>query len=109
MSNVVRRYLFNHGGEVYRCGGEEFYFYLPHQPKNGIKAILNECIDCVIQLEIAHEKSPVAPFLSISIGATQVTASEKPTMMQAIELADKQLYLVKNTSRNAAKLELLIT
>jgi len=106
ISNVIRRYLFNYGGEIYRCGGEEFYFYLPYKKKNDIEAILNGCIDSVTQLEIAHQKSPVSPFLTISIGATQVTANEKSTMIQAIELADKLLYQVKNASRNAAKLEL---
>ncbi|PCH96420.1 MAG: diguanylate cyclase response regulator [Gammaproteobacteria bacterium] len=107
VSNVIRRYLFSHGGEVYRCGGEEFYFYLPYHQKTDIKTILDECVDRVIQLNIAHQKSPVSPFLSISIGAIQVTANESLTMEQVINLADQQLYQVKNTNRNAAKLDIL--
>jgi len=107
VSNVVRRYLFNYGGEVYRCGGEEFYFHLPYQPQNNIEAALNECVNSVSQLEIAHQKSPVSPFLSISIGAIQVTPNENYSLLQVIELADKQLYQVKNANRNAAKFEML--
>jgi len=103
VSNTIRRVLFSIKGELYRCGGEEFYFYLPINDKIDIMAVLEQCLDSVFELEIQHQSSTVSPFLSISIGAIQIVAKRIFNLDQVMKCADKQLYHVKNSTRNAVK------
>jgi len=106
ISNAINRVLFGHLGKVYRCGGEEFYFYLPANNKNDIRSILAECLECVSELEIKHESSEVSAHTSISIGAIQVFPANDIPLNHIMSLADEQLYQVKNTSRNAVHFDI---
>lgn len=107
VANIIRRIIFEHHGDVYRCGGEEFYLYLSNQNIEKIEAILNSCIQRVTQLAIEHQNSQASDFISISIGAVLVNPNKNISLNNAITAADEQLYQVKNSSRNAAKLVLI--
>jgi len=101
ISNTLRRIIFAFNGDLYRCGGEEFYFYLPVNKKKAMNDILEKCLDSVFELEIKHKDSKVSPFVTISIGAIQITAQPQINLDKVMECADEKLYIVKNTSRNA--------
>jgi len=104
VSNAIRRVLFTCKGEIYRCGGEEFYFHFSEQTETQVASILHTCLTAVTDLKIAHKDSTVAEFVSISIGAVQVLPSEKNSIEQVLQHADERLYLVKESTRNAMNL-----
>lgn len=104
VSNAIRRVLFTCKGEIYRCGGEEFYFHFCEQAETQVATILHACLTAVTDLKITHKDSNVAEFVSISIGAVQVLPSEKNSIEQVLQHADERLYLVKESTRNAMNL-----
>lgn len=106
IANTVSRVLFNYHGKAYRCGGEEFYFYLPTDKKNDIRAILAECLESVSELAIQHKSSSASTYTSISIGAIQVLPNNAITLNQMMNLADEKLYQVKESTRNAVYFEI---
>ncbi|WP_448547111.1 GGDEF domain-containing response regulator [Thalassotalea fusca] len=106
VANAVRRVLFDHHGSIYRCGGEEFHFYLPVSAQCDVQTILVDCLDSVVALGIQHEASLASPLLSISIGAIQVKPSDDLNVQDIMHIADKKLYLAKNSTRNAAHFDI---
>jgi len=105
IANAVNRVIYNYHGKIYRCGGEEFYFYLPTHEKNDIRSILAECLESVTNLAIKHESSDASEYTSISIGAIQVLPNTNITLNQIMNTADEKLYRVKKTTRNAVDFE----
>ncbi|XQW85226.1 GGDEF domain-containing response regulator [Thalassotalea piscium] len=100
IANALRRVLFEHNGDIYRCGGEEFYFYLPVLKNFSIQSVLNECLEQVKKLNIQHSTSVASTHISVSIGAAEITPTYDVTIESLIKHADDKLYLVKNSSRN---------
>lgn len=105
VANSIRRVLFDVGGEIYRCGGEEFYFYLPVVKDTRVEMILAECSDAVSSMNIQHLSSEASSILTVSIGAVQVLPQSKYTIEQVIGQADEKLYSVKQSTRNAVHFE----
>jgi len=101
VSNTLRRVIFSAHGDLYRCGGEEFYFYLPVSKNKKVINVLDKCLDSVFDLEIEHNGSLVSPFVTISLGAVQITPEPQIPLNKIMECADEKLYQVKNSSRNA--------
>ncbi|WP_286234271.1 GGDEF domain-containing response regulator [Thalassotalea sediminis] len=101
VANAIRRVLFDHGGAIYRCGGEEFYFYIPIEKNMDAETILAQCLESVSALEIQHQASITSSILTASIGAVEILANEDYSVEQLLSIADEQLYQVKNTTRNA--------
>ena len=101
VSQTIQRVLFIYGGAVYRCGGEEFYFYIPNHISVNSQAITDECVSSIANLNILHEDSAVDNHLTISLGAVQVLPNEKIKRENVMKLADEKLYQVKNSTRNA--------
>lgn len=103
VSNTIKRILFDYQGNIYRCGGEEFYFYMNNCPTNEVQAAIDHCVQGVLALEIEHPHTEHAPFLSISLGAVSVTPNPSIHMDDVVKEADEVLYEVKNSTRNAAQ------
>ena len=101
VSQTIQRVLFIYGGAVYRCGGEEFYFYIPNHISVNSQTITDECVSSIANLNILHEDSAVENHLTISLGAVQVLPNEKIKLESMMKLADEKLYQVKNSTRNA--------
>jgi len=100
VSNILRRVIFSVNGDLYRCGGEEFYFYLPVSKGKPVIDILEQCLDGVFDLEIQHKASQVSPFITISLGAIQIMPETQLNLDTVIKCADEKLYQVKNSGRN---------
>ena len=101
VANAIRRVLFDASGAIYRCGGEEFYFYLPMENNEQPQEVLTKCLDAVTDLNIQHEASVASSVLTASIGAIAVQPRPEITLEQVIKMADEKLYFVKNSTRNA--------
>jgi len=102
VANAIKRVLFDYQGAIFRCGGEEFYFYIPTNDNSDVQSILVECLESVTALGIQHTSSNACSTISVSIGAVQVTPNEDMLLTDIMQLADEKLYQVKNKTRNAA-------
>jgi diguanylate cyclase (GGDEF)-like protein len=83
-----------------RYGGEEFVVVLPNTHKNGAIKIANRILENVRALGILHEKSDVAPCVTISIGVTTGNAYYTQSCYDYIKCADAALYMSKQGGRN---------
>lgn len=85
---------------VARVGGEEFAIILPDTDARGATVVASKILALVKTLAIPHERSPVAPILTLSIGI----AARKPTPRLSnstfILAADQQLHQAKKLGRN---------
>ena len=104
IANTINRVLFSHNGRIFRCGGEEFYFYLTHDhPHSNIDYVLDECIASIINLNIEHKGSLIADIITVSIGAVRIIPNDCLNLNSVMKCADQQLYQIKNSTRNDAK------
>ena len=85
---------------VARYGGEEFVVVLPNTDLDGASAIAKRIQDELQHFQIAHDKSEVSPFVTISIGLTCQTPTSDTDSKQMIGEADAALYMAKQQGRN---------
>ena len=88
--------------EIYRYGGEEFIcFYYGHDEET-LDNIANFILDEVRNLNIEFNES-ITKKVTISLGYTYNSPDELNGTSYLIDIADKALYLAKNSGRNTAK------
>ncbi len=85
---------------VARYGGEEFVIVLPKTDLDGAIAIAKNIQDELLYLQIAHEKSEVSRFVTISIGIACQIPTPDTDSKQMIGEADAALYMAKRQGRN---------
>ena len=85
---------------VARYGGEEFAVILPTTDKNGACKIADRILVNVRNQNIVHEKSNIAPCVTVSIGVTTGDVILAEAGMDFIRKADEALYISKRTGRN---------
>jgi diguanylate cyclase (GGDEF)-like protein len=87
---------------VARYGGEEFALVLPHTDLTGAILVAQRVCRVVAAAAIAHDASPVADRVTISIGVASTTPSgtEAAGARALIGEADRNLYLAKQRGRN---------
>jgi diguanylate cyclase (GGDEF)-like protein len=85
---------------VARYGGEEFAIILPETELGDATRIAEAAKDAVVQLAIAHEKSPTASHVTISGGIAVVLGNGNSRAEQLITEADRCLYQAKHLGRN---------
>lgn len=100
IANTIRRTLFEFGGAVFRCGGEEFYFYFPGNQQFSDEVTLTACLKSIENLAIPHLAISQNCLVSVSIGAVRVIPSDNNSVEKVMKQADERLYLVKNSDRN---------
>jgi len=81
-----------------RLGGEEFAVLLPHLGNAEAMQVAQRCVQAVEAAAIAHEGSPVAPHVTVSVGVAESTqlAQDGAALLAA---ADAALYLAKRQGR----------
>ncbi|MGB5633935.1 MAG: diguanylate cyclase [Waterburya sp.] len=91
-------------GLVARYGGEEFAIILPNIDAAQALKIAEKIAVNVNKLHVAHQKSLVSDYVTISLGVHSLipTAESSPELL--IALADKALYEAKAQGRNRAYL-----
>ncbi|MFB2839003.1 diguanylate cyclase domain-containing protein [Floridanema evergladense] len=93
---------------VARYGGEEFAVILPNTDAKGALKVAEFIREKVQALKIAHAKSSVSPFVTLSLGATTVIPNPEISPDILIALTDKALYAAKQQGRNRTVLENLV-
>lgn len=104
VANTIKRALFDFNGAIFRCGGEEFYFYFPVNKQAQAANVLTACLNSITQLAIPHCALSKNAVVSVSIGAVQLTPNTQLSLEGVMQQADEQLYLVKNSARNGISL-----
>jgi diguanylate cyclase (GGDEF)-like protein len=85
---------------VARYGGEEFAIVLTDTSEAGSEVVIARVQAAIRQLAISHEKSEVAPTLTVSIGvSTRIPDADQPEV-NLIAGADRALYEAKQNGRN---------
>lgn len=83
-----------------RYGGDEFVLLLYDLAPEHVLDIAERLRRGIADLEIAHPASPVAPFVTITIGAGVVAPTLGRSTQGALQLADEALYRAKQRGRN---------
>lgn len=85
---------------VARYGGEEFVLVLPDTHRTGAAQHIRNIRQALAETAIEHKKSPVSPFVTVSIGITAFTPGKDTKPEDLIARADEALYRAKETGRN---------
>lgn len=84
-----------------RYGGEEFIIMLPGTPPQGAVIVAENIMKAVEELNIPHEDSFTATWVTLSIGvACTQDPDDAAELTAAIDRADKALYQAKKAGRN---------
>jgi diguanylate cyclase (GGDEF)-like protein len=85
---------------IARYGGEEFIVVLPDTDSCGACAVATRLLKSIRRLNIPHEHSKVASFVTVSVGAATGRAAYTLTGKDFVERADEALYLSKHSGRD---------
>jgi diguanylate cyclase (GGDEF)-like protein len=103
----VAAVLLEHGRRptdlVARIGGEEFALLLPHEEVAGALALAESCVRAVDAANIAHLASPLAAFVTVSVGVA-VLRDGICDAAALLAAADAALYQAKERGRHRALL-----
>lgn len=80
---------------VARYGGDEFTVLLPHVKKDNALQFAERLRSRIADKAIPHAYSPVAPYLTISLGVSTLIPSDQSSIREFILTADQALYEAK--------------
>jgi len=83
-----------------RCGGEEFAMILPLTKSADAERIAESVRQAIADLKIPNPASPVAPYLTVSVGVATATWEWRCTREALLAAADRALYAAKKSGRN---------
>lgn len=83
-----------------RYGGEEFACIMPDIDTAGAHRMAERVLLGISELQIPHGHSPVAPYITVSIGVATGPCEKKHSPLHLIARADEQLYRAKAAGRN---------
>ena len=83
-----------------RCGGEEFAMILPLTTAAEAERIAESVRQAIAALNLPHPASPVAPYLTVSVGVATATREWCCTREALLAAADRALYAAKKSGRN---------
>jgi len=96
MRNALRR----PADRLARYGGEEFAVILPGTDLEGVWMV-GEAIRGALAVEaIPHGRSPVSPFVTLSIGGSSALPADLPGLEVLLASADRRLYEAKKGGRD---------
>ncbi len=86
-----------------RWGGEEFLFLGAYETAKKANEIAERIRNGVNELHIPHAFSTISDCITVSIGVCAVKLDRRDDVGKLIEMADKALYVAKNSGRNCVK------
>lgn len=84
-----------------RYGGEEFIALLPNTDRAGAQQVAKSINQSIRDLAVEHRYSPVTDRVTVSIGGATCSHSMGHSLEEVIKAADKALYRVKHSGRDA--------
>lgn len=100
VASAINRCIMRKDDFVARYGGEEFTVILPNTEEEGAHYMAKKLLDNIMELNIKHESSKVAPCVTVSIGITTGKAEFNHTSVDYVKRADEALYMSKQNGRN---------
>ncbi len=100
VAQIIEQSIRRSQDTVARYGGEEFIIILPDTTKNGAQKVAKQIIQALATKAIPHEKSPIAGYITASLGISTVTPKPELKPKNLIDSADIALYAAKNAGRN---------
>ncbi len=100
ISAAVNRAVKRSGDLLARYGGEEFAVVLPNTRRVGAENVAKTIQKEVAALQIAHPRSPVSEYLTVSIGIASVVPTAEQAPEELIAAADAALYQAKRRGRD---------
>lgn len=100
VADAIRRATLRLNDLTARYGGEEFVVLLPDTAIEGAEQVARRIMANIQTLDIAHDDSPVAPRITVSIGIAHVGIETQMEAEDLLKLADQALYQAKNQGRN---------
>ncbi|RZI44067.1 GGDEF domain-containing protein [Herbaspirillum sp. HC18] len=85
---------------VARFGGEEFVALLPDTSEEAAAAVAERMRQAIVDLQIPHAASRVAPGVTASFGVAAMHAAANANQQELIAAADAALYRAKEKGRN---------
>ena len=85
---------------VARFGGEEFVLLLPGRDLEAAVAVGEALREAVEHERLAHPTSPIAPHVTVSVGAAATWPSEGGGPEDLLLAADRAMYAAKARGRN---------
>ena len=105
VASLLKENLLRKGDSAFRYGGEEFLLLVSTNSSSNLEKFLESLRARIEKLQIPHSASHVSQYITVSIGAVFVPSDCHDINLENILLlADKQLYDVKNASRNGLSL-----
>jgi diguanylate cyclase (GGDEF)-like protein len=100
VAGTIRANVRRPGDLVARYGGEEFAVILSRTDAPGARHVAERIRRAVEALGIVHSTSPIAGYVTISLGSACSLCDEQITGKKIIETADRALYEAKRAGRN---------
>jgi diguanylate cyclase (GGDEF)-like protein len=83
-----------------RYGGEEFVLILPNTSLDGALAVARQVQHDLATMRLPHAYSPIAPYITLSMGVACVVPQNGGSAEQFLRKADRALRKAKDTGRN---------
>ncbi len=100
VAGLLRHSAHRTGDLVARYGGEEFVILLPNTGLAGAQTVARRCVAAVAQARIPHAASPVAAWVTVSVGVAGVACDQRDDPMRLVRLAEEALHLAKQAGRD---------
>jgi diguanylate cyclase (GGDEF)-like protein len=100
VANVLKACVQRSNDMVARYGGEEFAIVLTDTSEAGSEVVIARVQAAIAHLAIPHERSDVAPTLTVSIGISTCLPDANQPEVHLISSADRALYEAKQNGRN---------
>jgi diguanylate cyclase (GGDEF)-like protein/PAS domain S-box-containing protein len=109
VAGILKKFTQRPGDVAVRFGGEEFLIASSMIDANGAIFIAERIRREVEALKIAHERSDVSDYVTVSIGVVSVYPEQGMSPADIIKGADKALYEAKESGRNRVVVKKLAT
>lgn len=104
VANALNEQCKRKGDVCARYGGEEFTLLFSEMGEKQLNDKLNKIMKALHTLALVHPSSPIAKYITLSMGAVIVRASDvvdfSLSLNEVFRAADKGLYEAKNNGRN---------
>lgn len=100
IAQAIRAAVNRPGALVARYGGEEFAVILPNTRSEDAFYIAELIRKRVKALEVTHAKSPIAKYVTLSLGVCSTVPGNESSPQKLIDAADRALYRAKKQGRD---------